>query len=380
MFLYKMLKRYWKIIIVAFFVIALALVGYFAKQYFSAKNKPENPTVTSSDLISSSSTADNQPSEKISLKKISDRPVFDFFGVSTTTEEIIYVTPSGEVYRASENEDTQLSKQSFSALNSIAPSPDRQKILAAFGDPNQPQWLVFDLIDKAWRPLPNTIRQAIWGANSNEVIVISQKNANKDLVRLKVGQNSFSEDVIWANFPLQDIDLIYISAQTLLIAEKPAFFHKGRAWELNLKTNELSLAFGPAYGLWLRQTIDRTLVMKYDNNDYLSIVSPTKTASWQTLPEKCESGEGKIYCFLPISWPENAEWPDDYIQKTTFTEDQFFVFEENGDKSLGLGNNEKIDGLKPTIIKDSLYFLNRRDSSLYQLMPFSQTPSNPVIR
>lgn len=378
-----MLKKYQKIIIIVLFAIVLAIAGYFIKQYFDTKNAPADQMGTipvAGNTTSTTPTNNSQNGEQVTLKKISEKTVFDFFGVSSSSDEIIYVTPAGEIYRAAENEDVQLSKQTFNALNSIAASPSRQKILAAFGDPNQPQWLIFDLIDKAWRPLPNTIKQAIWGADDNELFVISQANAAENLIRLKISQNTFAEEMIWPKFSSQDVNLMFVSPQTLLIAEKPAFFYQGRAWELNLKTNELNLIFGPANGLWLGQTADRSLILKYDNENYLTIISPTQTASYQTWPEKCEGGTEKVYCFMPISWPDQKNWPDDYLQKDFYSEDQLFLFDGAGDQIINLNNNEKIDGLKPTIANNSLYFLNRRDNGLYRLTPLSQVEITPLTR
>ncbi|MDP2705601.1 MAG: hypothetical protein Q8O49_00115 [bacterium] len=373
-----MLKKYWKIIIIAFFVIALTVAGYSIKKYFDAKNTPINQEPGTAINPTSTSTLISENGDKAVLKKISEQPVFDFFATGSSTNEIIYVTPSGEVYQANEGNDDQLSKQTFNAINSIAASPSRQKILAAFGDPNQPQWLIFDLIDKTWRPLSNTVKRAVWGNNDDEIIALNQQNGSEDLIKLKTDQNPFAQEMLWRNFSFQDINLIFVAPQTIIISEKPMFSHQSRAWEFNTKTSEINLVFGPVNGLLLSQTADRSLVMKFDNTNYLSIISPTQTASYQTLPEKCENAAEGIYCFLPISWPEENNWPDDYFQKRLYTEDQLFIFNNEGNKIFNLDENEKIDGLKPTVVNNSLYFLNRRDSSLYQLSSLNTAITTPT--
>lgn len=373
-----MIKKYWKIIVVALFVIALAVAGYSIKKYFDSKNAPVNSQIEASTSSTSTSESTSENGDKVFLEKISDQPAFDFFVTGSSTHEIIYVTLSGEVYRANKTNDDQLSKQTFSAINSIAASPSRQKILAAFGDPNQPQWLIFDLIDKAWRPLPNTVKQAVWGNDDNEIIATNEQGDIKNLVRMKINQNPFTEEILWRNFFFQDVNLIFAPPQTVIISEKPMFSHQGRAWEFNIKTSEISLIFGPANGLLLGQTTDRSLIMKFDNTDYLSIISPTQTASYQTLPEKCGGAAGEIYCFLPISWSEKNNWPDDYFQKKLYTEDQLFLFNDGGNKIINLNNDKKIDGLRPTAANDSLYFLNRRDNSLYQLSSLSKAEAVPT--
>ncbi|MDP1706642.1 MAG: hypothetical protein Q8L36_02375 [bacterium] len=372
-------KKYWKIIIIVFFAIALAVAGYSVKKYFDAKKGDQAVSPEKTANNGSSSTTLDIAGQKtvISLKRVSDQPVFDFFSTNTSTKEIIYITPAGEIYRADEKEDLVLSKQAFKALNRAILSPNHQKIMASFGDPSQPQWLIFDLIDKAWRPLPNTIKQAVWGNDDNELIAIIQENNLKDLVKIKINQNSFVNDVLWRNFSFQDVDLIFVPPQKILITEKSAFFYEGRTWEIDLKNTELNLVFGPAKGLSLRQTADRSLILKFDNNNYLSIVGSNKTTSYETLPEKCENYNRSIYCFLPISWPKENNWPDEYLQKESYTEDHLFLFNDEGYKIIELNNNEKIDGLKPTITGDFLYFLNRRNNNLYQLGPLNQVKTTP---
>lgn len=371
------LKKYRKIIIIAVFAVALAAAGFFIKNYLDAKNDPSQPAEALLDNPTSTAALPDANADEASkpvLKKISEQPVFDFFSISSSTEEMIYVTPAGEVFRASDNEDDRLSQQTFNALNSIAPSPDGRKILAAFGDPSQPQWLIFDLAEKVWRPIPNTISQAVWGNDDKEIIAVSRQN----LIRLKINQNAFTEEVLWRNFSFQDVNLIFLPPQTVLIAEKPAFFHEGRAWEFNFKTAELSAVFGPAPGLFIRQATDRSTILKFDDIDDLSIINRGRIIHYETLPSKCEMSQGIPYCFLPLGRPDGINWPDDYFQKNFYTEDQLFIFDEQGARLIDLETSEKIDGLKPIRRQNALYFINRRDNSLYRLSPLDQPAAAPL--
>ncbi len=361
-----MLKKYWKIIVVVVFVIALAIAGYFLEQYLTASNNPAvSPNGNQNQNSAPNSSSTDLSQNKETIKKESEQQVFDFIFTGTSSNDIIYLTPEGRVYRLSDGEDQKLSDQTLSALNKISASPSQQKILAAFGDPSQPKWLIFDLIDKAWRPLPNNIIEAIWGQNDNEIIAIVQENNLKNLTRIKINQTPAASEIILRNFLFNDISLILAAPQTLLIAEKPASFYAGRAWQLNLKTSELSLVFGPSQGLYLKQTADRSHILKFDSTNHLS-VSDQNDISYQTLPEKCDSSGQSLYCFIPLSWADDKNWPDDYLQKNLYTEDQLFILDDQGQKTISLGG-QKIDGLKPTIIKDSLYFLNRRDNNLYKI-------------
>ncbi len=314
------------------------------------------------------------PDAKIALKKISSYPVFDFWAVPET-REVLYIDPSGQVWSAKEGPDLEVSREQVSALNSTEVSPDKRKALVSFGNPKLPEWGVFDLLDKVWRPLPANIIQATWSTEENEIFVIT---ANEDGSRSLAKYQLFPSPEllpILGKFNLRGVSIKTLSPNFLLIKERSSGLIMGRAWELDIENLKLNLLFTPARGLDIRISQDRKAIFKFSSVGGFKILGEnleiTTPLFFNTFPQKCEKEQGKVFCFAPTNTPENAVLPDDYFMKKFYTTDILYKINLETDETTpiivsgeGIPN---FDGINPQYLNNKLYFINRYDGHLYEL-------------
>lgn len=359
------MKPIYKILIVIGIIIIVGLAIYLGWRAITA---PSSPIESPSDEGVSSETG---VETEINLKKLSDQPVFNFW-VMPDTKNIFYLTLDGKVFNAKESEDSLLSNQVINALNGATISPDNQKILASFGDPRQPQWGIFDLIDRTWRPLPAEILNVTWGENADALIGFVRSQNKISLNSVDVSKNPPQINVIIANLNLYDVKLSWQSPDQLLIMEKPAAEYGGVIWSLNTKTKEIKTIAGPELGLtavW--SDAARTMLVFSAPNQFRIITTTSTLPFFQTLPEKCGAAS-VIYCFIPTEVPTGVKLPDDYLMKKFYSIDGLYSINPEGGqiRKLVTSGTEllpAIDGLYPQHLDNSIYFINRFDGYLYKL-------------
>jgi len=365
-----------KIIIIIFVVIFISVLIYalwhfFAKPKFSLSNLNNNEE--------SNYSSSNEPRL---IQKISDQPVFNFW-IIPETGNIYYLSYDGKVFEAKKDKDEIISNQIINSLNEANLSPEKQKILASFDDPNQPKWGVFDLIDKIWRPLPSEIINVNWGANDNELIGFVKNNNEKNLTRINLNENPPTYKTIIKNLNLEDVKLIFQKPNYLIIVEKPTAFYENQAWLLNLENLSFNSLFKER-GLILKKSINSDVFFKTSAVDnQLQIFDQSfkflMPSLLKTIPQKCEGlSNNLIYCFVPNKIPNNLTLPDDYFQNKFYSIDSLYLLNtDTGDVlmifegGLMIPSEEEtlppVDALNPQYFNGYLYFINRYDGYLYAL-------------
>jgi hypothetical protein len=310
------------------------------------------------------------------LKKISENEVFDFW-VIPSTGEVFYLTPLGQVFSAKEGPDLEISSQSITALNFIEISPDGEKILAAFGNPIEPSWGIFDSRDKTWQPLPSEITNATWGLKDTELFAIIKNKSEVNLANVDLSKTPPAYKVILKDFRFKDIKLAFKSPNTLLILEKPSAFYAGRLWRLDLKTLSLNLLLSPEKGLLFNQLADQSANLKFSSPNNFFILGENLEnlvpVIFSTLPSKC-SRSRPLYCFAPQNIPTDTTLPDDYFKRRFLSIDSLYSIDiVSADTELLFQSNNNdfpaIDGEHPTYSyrENNIYFKNRFDNGLYRL-------------
>lgn len=312
----------------------------------------------------------------VNLKKISEQSVFDFW-VVPDTGEIYYLTPDGKILSAKDGPDLEISTQTINALNFIEVEPGNQKILAAFGSPRTPQWGIFDLIDKVWRPLPADITNATWGAKENELIAILKTQDGLNLATVDLSKTPPSHKTLIKDFRFKDVRFALAAPERLIITELPSANHAGRVWQLDLKTLTSNLLLAPENGLTLGWSQDKNIVFKFSSENGFSLFNQNFQEAapmfFSTLPSKCETlGTSTIYCFVPQDIPDDVVLPDDYFQNKFYSVDDLYKINlETDETKKFFTSNENgapaIDGKKPKALNSGLYFMNRYDNYLYEL-------------
>ena len=336
---------------------------------------------------STSTPSTNNPSAASPLKQISEEKVFDFW-TDKDTGEIYYITPTGKIMGAKDGPDPEISSQTLDALNFIEVAPGDKKILAAFGSPHAPNWGIFDLIDKVWRPLPAEIVNATWGTKDSELIGIVKNGNDLNLARVDLAKTPPTYKILIKDFRFKDVKLTFRNPETLIISEKPSAFYAGRVWNLDLKKLNLAALLRLEKGLTIKWTKDKSIAFKFSSSNGLffsdgGFLKKQLQAVFLTLPEKC-GGEANVaassslvYCFVPQQgFPQKSNLPDDYYQNKFFSVDDLFVLKIDAVKNeiaeiknplmSRFNGAPAIDGLNPQVLNNSLYFVNRYDNYLYE--------------
>ncbi|HXF44233.1 MAG TPA: hypothetical protein VNK70_02090 [Candidatus Paceibacterota bacterium] len=336
--------------------------------FLPANGFPENP-LDGGDVTKTSAGP--------TLKRLSDQEVTDFWLVEETGE-IYYINYSGNILIAKDGPDLEVSKQNVSAINSSETSPSTRKILVAFSDPLSPQWGIFDIFDKVWRPLPSEILVASWGASDDKLVALVKNSGKTDLVEVDLTKTPPANKILLGDFGFKDIRLIFNPPDKILIVEKTSADYQGRLWQFNILTQNLNLMISGEKGLSLYASPQKDFFLKYSSDNGLDILTPelapTMESPLNTLPQKCGFGEGAaIYCFEPIVWPPDAELPDDYLVGKIYTVDDLFEIDPLGEGRYsrvfrsGENNLQLVDGEKPTLAGGNVYFVNRFDNRLYSV-------------
>jgi hypothetical protein len=253
--------------------------------------------------------------------------------------------------------------------------------LTAFGDPGSPQWAIFDVIDRVWRPLPQNTVNATWGANTNEIIAVIGNAGGYALVRMDISKNPPISKIIANNFNFKDVKLRFVPPEKLLMAERGSDFYSSRVWQVNLKDLSFNLIFSPSRGLLFDSTLDKSLFFKYSSADggFEIIDRNLKTfvpVIFSTIPSKCDrnanASSTSIYCFGPQYFPDNVVLPDNYLEKSFLSVDNLYLLtppagDAQGVLLSGAGNIPALDAKNPFLDGGILYFINRFDGSLYSL-------------
>jgi len=316
----------------------------------------------------------------VNLAKISDVPAFAYW-VLKDTGEVYYITPTGAVWSAKNGPDIDISDQTIGALDGVAVAPGGKKILASFGDPNAPQWGVFDVIDKAWRPLPQDVMNAAWGADDTQLVATVKNGPSASLAFVDLQKTPPAYKTIVSDFNLQDVWFKFEAPQNLYVIERPTYAYPTRVWLLNTKTLEFDLVLQAEKGLWLGWDRSGSSAFLFSpNSNYLFFMDNNlgnrESMPLVTFPGKCDSAADTTYCFVPnnLSWeqPLSFTLPDDYLEKKLYTVDDLYTF-TSSTKEIGLvfgaplSGLQKVDAIDPEIAENSLYFLNRYDGFVYSV-------------
>ncbi len=365
-----------KIILIIVLILILILGIYFFIQRFKETKPslpvtppPPKPPVT-------------LPPEIQKLKKISQFPAFDFF-IDRNLKKIFYLDLNGKIYEVANNgKDILVSDQTLNALNKTEISPEKNKILVAFGNPLKPQWRIFDFLDRFWRPLPENLFQVTWGENDNELIGLLITETGVPLVKIDLSQNPPEIKTILSDFRMKDIELIYSGNQQLIIVERPSKKYLSRSWKLNLKDKTIEEFLPAQLDLIIKkQKVDQKIFFLYVSlNEPLKILDSQlkEITSLNTLPSKCVFSENQIFCFIPQIEPLGQPIQnliDEYLYRKAFTQDILRKIEFDPE-TLVIKNtetlqeeltNEPFDIVNPQYFDNALYFINRYDNFLYEL-------------
>jgi len=323
------------------------------------------------DASQTETTGDVLPTlEKLSNQKIG------FFWINKKTSEVFYTTDDGNIYLAKEMGDQKISPQAVGAIYTLLPNQTGEKVVASFGEKNNPQLGIFDVIDKTWKPLPSDALAAAWGGSDKKLFGIIKNGGKKDLVEINIEKAQPIYKTLLRDFVLNDVFLSIIPTDKILISEKSSGFYSPRMWEFNPKDLSLSLIVQGERGGVLGFSKDKkNIFFSLPSKKQFGVVSnslkTTTYADFFTIPDKCDLFASTTYCFVPEEQNDYVGFFDLYEQRKVFTTDTLMKFnlstKEIGVLSASGALQYKTDALGVVFFENYIYFKNRFDNILYRL-------------
>lgn len=320
------------------------------------------------------------------------------FGVIAKNEVLSYfvdgqnnaviVQPDGQVIKIARGEASVLSSSAISNLMEAEFSYDGKYILAAFGLRSSPEYSVFNVETKSWRPLLSGIKSAAWSPSDRRIAYLRESNGIKILETSDVaGTKAVPQELL--RFRAEDLVLSWVGDNQIVLGEKSSAFLAGSIWSFNIQNKRLSQLVHEKLGLdyqWSGRA-GMGLVFAADasrRGGQLSLYDTTGNTvanlSFLTLPSKCAfdavAGKGTstaaskfLYCAIPVNSETltTAFLPDDYQKMAVFTRDGFYKI-NIADGSIGEVLGERlVDGDKLKVFGKNLFFVNRLDKKLYAI-------------
>jgi WD40 repeat protein len=331
---------------------------------------PEINTSKNTDGEQINSAIPALPENENNITRISNGSVFDYVIVSD--KEIYYFTNTGKVFQARLDGDVAIMDQELGSLNSVSQSPQGNRALVAWGDPKKPSWNIYDVLDKAWRPLPKDIVLAAWGANDETLLVISEKEGVRTLQKISLARNAITPTIIFPNFTMRDISFHVIDGDTFTILDRPSAFHAGNLYILNTQTLAMKRVIRETNGLsanflssfWILFSSPEKITLAKTGGETI------RDLALRTIPQKCGGGK-EIYCFAARELPEGTILPDDIFKNKFYSVDGLYRVQENGESELvfesGQGEVPEFDGYSVRVTNNYVYFINKHDRALYRV-------------
>ena len=383
------MKKEYKIALVVFIIILLGLLIYTVWSSLSpdegTTEAPEEETTLPTSLSPETEKENTTPTgeegikdaESFEIKILSDESVsvFDFWPLRETGE-VYYIANNGKIYAGKEGPDVEVSSQEINALNKIEENSTGRKVLASFGDPNNPRWGVFDTVDGVWSPLPQNIKNASWGYDENKLIVQEEDAGNISLSEINLEKKPPVSKLILRGFNLKDVVMKQIFPERILFIERSSPSYGGGVWELNTKTLTFNIILAPEFGIWVNISKNGLYGYKtsFENRNFILSDSEFKnqnSPSFIALPTKCESTTSSTICFSPAGGEDENFPTDNYIKGGVLTIDSLFLFDHTNKKTSLLYLSEEfsslIDAENPRVDGKVIYFKNRYDKRLYSL-------------
>ena len=361
-------------IIFALILIGLGGTGYLLYQKPETRNpKSErqpidvNIPVERLDLEEGTDNAVPETSSESVLQILTSAPIAGFWA-GGSNGDIFLLDYNGKVKQLSSlaKEPTIINENGLKNIFEVKPSADGSNALVNL--------TIFDTFKKQWLPMPAETTAAAWHPTDNQKVAYL-KNDGLYLLDLVTGKSSSL-----VKFVNHDWQIDWPFANEIYLSARPTANTDTEIWKFDLKSktltkfleNESSLAvkWGDNWGLKLNTSsvIDKNGKLLFN----LSSVIPQGLVL--TLDKKCAVNSSQIYCALPNSFPESGLWPDDYLKKKVYTNDNIYQIDIDianrtaKTKVLWLADEKNpIDGFNLLLQGERLLFINRYEQKLHSL-------------
>lgn len=362
----------------------------------------ETPFTTTTGTIGAPSTASVTGETGISgvpieFGVVAQNPVTDFY-IDASNNTVI-IEPTGKIVRLSRNKSEVLSEIAISDLATAAFSYDGKKVLASFGDRNDPQTSIFDIDKKAWQPLPTGLKEITWAPSGYGVAYLKENSGQSIFYTLDTASTKAAPREVFRTF-LQDLAMQWPYAKKIIFQSRSNAQIGGNLFELDVDKKTITPILIGKTGL--RDIWDKDAnggLVFYDGS--LGLVNRDKNTltrfGFSSLPSKCafntdvfvasstpaatstkktlKTTEQKtVSHFLYCAVPQNPEFtqsrlPDDYEKGIVFSADNFVKINSatGGTETVFNDPSQKLDAAILKVFNKTLFFVNKIDQKLYAI-------------
>lgn len=328
----------------------------------------------------------------------------------------VLIRPAGQVVQVVGGNASVLSSTAIDNIIRAEFSYDGKKILAVFGDRNNPQLSVFDVANKSWQPLSVGLLSATWSPNDYRIAYFAPvKNSTALSLQTLDISNPKAKPLEIVRINIQDQKLNWLAPDEILMSDKGSAFAAGSVWAVNLKNKTLAPLINGYYGLeslW-SATAGEGLVSSVNYLSGRNVKTSLfglggnllNSLTFLTLPSKCAFAtvvqnqtstvtaatttaktkgvtatssvvtktitNNYLYCAVPRDQQKlsASSLPDDYEQMAFFTSDNFYKIDlASGDTTSVFSDPSRdLDATDLKIFNNTLFFVNRYDNLVYAI-------------
>lgn len=313
------------------------------------------------------------------LQKISDHEVLGYWYVSQL-KEIKYISTDGTIWSANSIPNKNLSSQEISGVKNVFPSKDGSKTLISYQTEKNIAWLIYNSLDDTLDPLPQSIINATWGKNNDELIATIKENDNYNLVSIDLTKSIIIPKTLVKNFGFLDAELSFVPPNNLYILEKSSAFYESGVYLLDLKNNSFTKIISPEKGILAKISSNNSFIF-YSEANSVNLLNLNSLENINLpvhgLANKCNSyydasDTSTIFCFNSDNMDNKMSLPDEYFQKEIYSFDTLYKYNLKTKQLEPLLLEispvlPRIDGVNIFTKGNEIYFINRIDSALYKL-------------
>jgi len=378
------MKKIIIIIVIILIVIAIAVGVYFGwKNAQVILNPPGSAPITGQPVsiqVSNSTTTSEAGVQKAQI--VSDYPVFDYwiFKAATSTEAgVFYLSSDGKIFQVKgDAEDQAITSEPILDIQAVKSSADGSRVIIQSGGAGSPKFIIFNTATKIFELLSDNISAADFSPDAKSIAYLETAtgSALSSLVIKDFGTKPKTSKIL--SFIQKDFDLSWISANQIILTQKPSAFYAGSAWIFDIKNQTLIPLISEMNGLIIGYSAGGKTGLEFFSQQFgtiykLNLVDDKgaikANLDFTTLPEKCLISEPQIYCAIPKNIPDKTILPDDYLKKAVYFSDSFYQIDINENSSLKIfePSDFAIDAVNLKLIDGKLLFINRYDNKLYSV-------------
>ncbi len=343
------------------------------------------------------------------LGLISNELALNYFVTASNT--VLMAEPDGKIEQISAGQSSYLSSSQIKNVLSADFSYDGKKVLVSFGDPQSPQWSLFDVAKKAWSVAPVSPIVAAWSPTNYQIAYFAPAGSGWTFATIDLAAAKPRPRVL-LSLPGGDFRIIWNAANDILLADRANALFSGSILDFNLKTNTLGAVVRNRVGLQTQWNNAGTMGVilagtALGRGGTLGIIDRGGNLLHQltflTLPSKCVFNDGggaagqnttatkapagkntsssasvaanppvpTLICGVPRASAglSSKALPEAYDERAILTADDFFsVNLNNGDISSVFNDPSQIlDASDVKIFNGTLFFIDRYDNRLYAL-------------